>query len=402
MGGALESYSGRQQPEPEQPPHSPPQLISRSNATTAKSQAMAVCCAGVVRWSGSHCPPSMVAWARSPPLVRMLADRWVLRAERDALFDMSKLKEECRGGGSTNKGEKDLTTHLYVSVSHTLGVVTAHCFSCSGFGEVVGCLGLGRILCGRFKSTAAETKEHFFAVDLLSSRGPPPKLFSQGFPVNVKCNWKWIVAFDRKGPDLLLTKVVDGAIAKMGIRFIGGIDPVSTIQFAPWCDDVLMMLAGGTGTKPGSVALIDLKESFNERGLVFKFKAPCREHWPLGVMWMPDGSMATLRANPFTLASSTTGEQYQFPPFSSDVEPISRSHALVWCFSHLKKFHVYHTGNLLSAPSLSVPCTWAGTSKQTSGLIASTPAHSDSPEIQIAVHDGTTGFHLGGQLACRC
>ncbi|KAH3758419.1 hypothetical protein Pelo_9785 [Pelomyxa schiedti] len=145
------------------------------------------------------------------------------------------------------------------------------------------------------------------------------------------------------------------------------------------------------------MALVDLNETVNEKGLVFTCKAPCREQWPLGgVLWMPDGSMATLkRTNPFTLASSTTGEQYQFPPFSSDVEPISRSHALVWCFSHLKKFHVYHTGNFLSAPSLSVPCTWAGTSKQPSGLIASTPAHSDSPEIQITVHDGTTGFHLG-------
>ncbi|KAH3723003.1 hypothetical protein Pelo_18292 [Pelomyxa schiedti] len=96
--------------------------------TTAKSQMMALCCARRVKRTGkSEATPAVVLWAQSPALVKMLAEEWVLRAERNVLFRLQ-----------PNRGETDSHDYLFVRVSPTRGVVQHCCFSCE-IGGHCGC-----------------------------------------------------------------------------------------------------------------------------------------------------------------------------------------------------------------------------------------------------------------------
>ncbi|KAH3766226.1 hypothetical protein Pelo_1900 [Pelomyxa schiedti] len=389
-------------PLPQQQPRTEErQPLAHATVTTAKSQAMAVRCAGIVRWSGTHCCPSMVLWAQSPSLFREWAEDWVLRpaCAADFVLPIEGIKD--------NEKTKRVQHHLHVCVSHTLGIVGYSCYTCGdarSYTFVVGCLGMDRVLCKRFfQATRWQDSCLYEYFDMDVSEYPHSAensvgIFTSEYGTTVKCSGNWIVALDTRSVVLRVWKVVGGVPCKPEVYFEDGIE-VGMIDFSPLCDDILIILTRGSKTTAATVKFVDLAESFKIQDIVFTLRITCSEPRPLGVLWKPDGSMCTLHhenPEPFHLVECTTGHRhYSFPRFY-EVTPIGRSHAVVCFLFNPKAFEVYHTGNL-SRPEQCFPCTWARASKQ-SGLVAST-SHQESDsnvtEISFQVHDCVTGFHVG-------
>ncbi|KAH3742720.1 hypothetical protein Pelo_15882 [Pelomyxa schiedti] len=385
--------------------------------TTAKSQALAVCCATVIAKStrgpftknraGSA---AFRAFVESPALFRAWAEDWVLRPDCDTVFRLP-IKDSAHW-------DKRVNLFLYLSVSPTLGVVRHSWVTRRAADTVMGCVGERRILVA--STNSEDWKWRLSVVDV--GTGETTGDVNGGAAIasygrdRVKCNRKWIVGFtDNK---LNVWKVVRGAPAAKGVC-IGGVQLRGTFEFSPLCDDVVVLLTVGQTGKPGVVTFIDLGASFKAQELVVASRVVCREHWPTGVMWLPDrngGSLGILHhadSSYYLLSanqeSAGTGKWTPFPPLRH-VAPIGKSHAIVTAYHNTTQFSVHRVGHDISEPTLSVACTWVCPS-QTSGLIASTkfcetkselPSTDDSVavtetecKISFAVHDGSTGFHIG-------
>ncbi|KAH3722890.1 hypothetical protein Pelo_18404 [Pelomyxa schiedti] len=389
--------------------HAHPQSQQRlhvipSTTTTAKSQAMALLCAPVVakRPSPLALPaPSLVQWAQSTALVRAWAREWVLRPAADAMFRLP----------------IDGAHRLCASVSPTLGLVSAHWFRRRGaWASVCGGVGEGRVLVEsiqQVKGGPALNLKDYYVVDVTGVAGG----FDETTLVRVLAgletrerfsmwsNRKWIVG---------LPSVAEMRVWKVGSGGLGGVKlseeqrfkvvEASTLQFSPLCDDVIMVFSSQATAQlsRGCVEFVDLEASLRQRGqLVVRSRVECKYGIPSGILWMPDGSTSTLHydySEHLFLRETTTGEPLtQFPKFSN-VVPVGPHHVFVTTRPVRTEFQVYSTGNL-TTPSLCVPCTWASPSILPTGLIASTTHDKvkscDATEIQVAVHDGATGFHVG-------
>ncbi|KAH3758416.1 hypothetical protein Pelo_9781 [Pelomyxa schiedti] len=216
----------------------------------------------------------------------------------------------------------------------------------------------------------------------------------------VRCNRHWILC--EKHGMIHVWKVVDGAVVEPGLCFsdLEG-KTVDVIEFSPLCDDTVIVTFG-VGSIPASIFCIDLAASFRSRELVIVSKFPCRaKKFPLGVLQMPDGSMATVnshKSKPFYLVECTTGDSHEFREGTGDVTPIGKCHALVVSQEmDDQKFEVYHTSDL-ATPTFCVPGTWA-CPHGGSGLIVSTTHRllkdNHCNEAPFLVHDGVTGFKIG-------
>ncbi|KAH3756508.1 hypothetical protein Pelo_11699 [Pelomyxa schiedti] len=360
-----------------------------SGTVTAKSQVLAVCCAPVVARrpassrSGHRSPAeSMVQWCQSAAIVRAWAEDWVLRPSREAVFRLPISDPEGTGRQQ----------YLFVSVSLTLGVVENYWMTCGTDTMVCGCLGHKRVLCAHHTDDARGTRFYYsdvrdMAVESLDAKNPkdPAKtrlyiggsLDSRVF--TLRCNRRWIVRC-ALGNEICVWKVPSESPTYFrDVSF--GVE-AARAEFSPICDDVVIMCTTSESTGFGCIIFADLDASCGTQHLVVTSKVMCGCCLPEGYMWLTGGSLCTLD---------------NFHP--------SMAYCLVDCatqkilaFPKRCQFHVYHTGNNLTAPSLSVPCTWARPSTQ-SGLIASTTqrpvADINATEILITVHDGPTGFRVG-------
>ncbi|KAH3759557.1 hypothetical protein Pelo_8643 [Pelomyxa schiedti] len=380
--------------------------------TTAKSQAMALCCAAVVakRFTFPRNPTRSApcrTFVGSTALFRAWAEDWVLKSDRETVFRLP-IEDSAHCWAET------VEHFLYLSVSPTLGVVRHSWLTRNHTVTVIGCVGQGRLLVANREDFAWEV------VDAVSGdktgdvdRGAVVVSYGKD---RVKCNRKWIVAFS--GQNLNLWKVAGGAVEKRVC--IGGVEFRGDFEFSPICDDVVVQLTVGKDGNLGVVTFIDLGASFKAQELVVASRVVCRQQWPSGVMWLPDdqgGGLCILHhaeSAYYLLSANQDGgpaeEWRPFPPLRH-VAPISKSHAIVTAYHHTTQFSVHRVGHDISEPILYLPCTWVHPC-QSSGLIASTEfckkkAESELPstdasvvaerkrKISFAVHDGATGFHIG-------
>ncbi|KAH3760621.1 hypothetical protein Pelo_7552 [Pelomyxa schiedti] len=332
--------------------------------TTAESQAMAMCCAAVVRLAGSFCCQSLVQWARCPSLVRYWARSWVLRSERVAVFCLPVV-----GKTEDTRGENYF---------------------------------LGRL------------QNKFSVVDwssgsTVNSRGPTLFCLRRHVeqPTIFVCNRRWFVAWTATDGLLHVTKFVgDGGGG--GVRttvqqpgplcFAGFEERVSRLQLLLWPrshDLVVVINAPLSIGGPSFVTLVDLDESFRKQDLVITKKFDCGGTKTAGVMWMPDGSLGILRDAILNieLVDVTTQKVYEYPHLLK-ITPIGDcQHAFARPMHDSPQFAVYHTGNF-SSPTLCVPCTRALPCKE-SGLIVSTIHNKFEKGMCWTLHDGITGFRVG-------
>ncbi|KAH3731845.1 hypothetical protein Pelo_17323 [Pelomyxa schiedti] len=357
----------------------------KPSAPTAKSQAMAVCCAAIVgrptTTTAGPCP-SMIQWARSPALFRQWAEDWVLPPLWDAVF---RLPLEGSTGESWNQHKM-----VCVSVSITMGLVRISVFtSHSELGvRVCGCIGDDRVLVSSTNvswSRGRNREKKYIIVDttqaVLEERRYTAEASlsdwaSVGFP---QCNRRWIVGCRDVGAGWFLH------IHRVSCGVPVGADVVVNGGQLPVVDELTLIgdtavIRGCNSSHCRVLAFIDLPATFsNKKELVITRKAV-----GAGVAWMPDGSI-----------------WWVFPQ-DQLVKPISKHHLFsrpsTW--SGATRFQVFHTGDL-AHPSLCVPCSWACPERQT-GIIISTSHNNNHGgkrmsdiEIEFSLHDGVSGMHIG-------
>ncbi|KAH3756553.1 hypothetical protein Pelo_11664 [Pelomyxa schiedti] len=384
------------QQHPHQQPHL--QMDPRVTTTTAKSQALALLCAPVVAKRSPPPPtppaPSLVRWAQSTSLARAWARDWVVRPAAHAVFQLP-----IRGH------------RLCASVSPTLGLVSSRWFRQEGkWGAVRGCVGQGRVLACSMELRAGVVVREYRVEDVAAAadggddggRAPSEVLASLGrLDCLVWCNSKWIVGLPSRG-EMCVWKVLDprcdggaGLVLSEEQRF-EGVD-ATLLQFSPLCDDDVMAFSSALSF----VEFIDLEASFNSKNVVVKSVVKCSKREPFGILWMPDGSTCSLHygySSCIILKDTATGNPVKlFPKCVNHVIPVGSHHIFVMgCPA--TEFQVYSTKNL-TTPSLCTPCTWAAASLP-SGLIVSTShdqlKYRKTSDIQFELHDGGTGFHIGG------
>ncbi|KAH3766028.1 hypothetical protein Pelo_2113 [Pelomyxa schiedti] len=341
--------------------------------TTARSQLMALLCAPVVesrretegestRTAGAAVPQSLMRWAQSTTAFRAWAEEWVLRPCDEVAFALP-IKEH----------------YLFVSVSQTLGIVR-HCWFTTS-SEVIGCLGHNRVLL-KPRNTYAQSLIAYTIAEVGDNDGeaPIPVEILQPLDCNrLFCNQKWMAGF-LNHDEIGIWRVCGGVVMEPG-------HCLDWPEFSP-CSEI------GMGWR---VTVCDVPASFNDGDLVAKSKLLCNESL-CGVILGPDGYVYTLHydfnAAFYFVVDETTGTKLvRFPPHSC-AKTVGNSNLLV---SDHRQFATYHTGNLTSAPTLCVCCTWASPSlSRQSCLIASTTYNDvSSSEITFAVYDAATGFHHG-------
>ncbi|KAH3722915.1 hypothetical protein Pelo_18380 [Pelomyxa schiedti] len=297
-------------------------------------------------------PSSMAKWIQSTAVFRAWAEEWVLRPCEEAVFRLP------------------ISDHyLFVSVSPTLGIVRHSWFHTPGF--VCDSVGNNNGMILRQSRFIRDESLNEYVIEEVGGDGEALKPVSSLFvtPCHpLYCNRKWIVGIHNGS--LYVWQVAAG-----------------------------VALGGGSGV---SVKFCDLQASVNEGKLVVTRKALCRAR-PCCIACITDGSVCTLHDDP---SLNATGD-VQFP-VDATVIPIGTSHIFVKS-KDAPKFEIFHNGGSLPsmasptpAPTLSVPCTWAAPSISgvQSHLIVSTTQHSSETdssvtEIKFAVHDCSTGFHVG-------
>ncbi|KAH3731846.1 hypothetical protein Pelo_17324 [Pelomyxa schiedti] len=389
----------------------------KSSATTAKSQAMAVCCAAIVGRPTATTAvvgpcPAMIQWARSPALFRQWAEDWVLPPLWDAVF---RLPLEGSTGELWNQHKM-----VCVSVSMTVGLVRISVFtSHSELGlRLCGCIGDDRVMVSSTNGSWSRGghREYFIrdaTKELWDARRHTAEASlsdwaSVGFP---QCNRRWIVGYRDGGgaePSFHIHKVSCGVpVGSDVVVKCGGqlriVDEVALLGDTA-------MIAGCNSSRAQVVALVDLQATFsNKKELVLAAKIEGD-----GVAWMPDGSICSLVRGGVETTGSESHQCYllvdEFPvrktrwvfPQDEVVKQIGRNHLFSrpsdW--SQATRFQVFHTGDL-AHPSLCVPCTWACPDRQT-GITISTSHHNNHggksgatmPEIELSLHDGVSGMHI--------
>ncbi|KAH3722716.1 hypothetical protein Pelo_18578 [Pelomyxa schiedti] len=334
-------------------------------------------------------PSTMVKWIQSTAMFRAWAEDWVLRPSEDALFRIP-IKDH----------------YLFVSVSPTLGLVRHSWFHVPG--EVRGSVGNDSSRAMILRKLRFNSASHMreYAIEELGGDGEAPKrVWSlETSCCSLFCNRKWIVGIQDENFHVWQVSGVGGdhasssSSSSSGVAYcnFGGIEAMCAI-FSPFSDDVLMLFDSEAGAAGGCVTFCDLQASVNEGKFVAKRKVLCGESHPYGFIQRPDGSVCTLHREPCIIVDNSTGKSMaQFPKYAT-VVPIGTSHIFV-TKEDAPNFEVYHNGSITSAPTLSVPCTWAATSRGVkSQLIVSTTHSSETgiTEIKLAVHDCATGFHVG-------
>ncbi|KAH3763880.1 hypothetical protein Pelo_4259 [Pelomyxa schiedti] len=329
----------------------------------------------------------MVKWVQSTAVFRAWAEEWVLAPREESVLRLPILDH-----------------FLFVSVSPTLGVVRHSWFHAKGF--VYGSVGNNGMILR--KSRVIEGSQ--LIEDAIEEVGAgdgdalKPVLLLETPYNSMYCNRKWIVGIQEKmGMHVWQVSVVGDAsssgTAKMPWHFDGlQVGYGVWACFSPFCDDVFLVFdSGETG---GSVEFCDLQASVNEGKLVVIRNVLCSERFPRGIIWRPDGSVCTMHYDPCLIVDNATGARIEVHfPVGATVIPVGSRHIFVMR-KGVEKYEVYHNGGLTSAPTLSVPCTWAAPSIGVqSQLIVSTThnpeTHSSATEIKFAVHDCSTGFHVG-------